>query len=395
MKDTRYFTTGQLAKRTGLTIRTLRYYDQIGLLIPDKEQTGSVRRYGVDDLRRLQQIQTLKYVGLSLEEIGHLMAAEAGAGWKIRESLLAQLDVLRQKMTHTGNVVRAIRRALEDADGLNDGGWNRLADIIQAVQTEQRWGEQYRNASRLQSRIHLYDRFCTNPYGWHRWVLERLGQEPDVSVLELGCGDGALWLRNADRIPKSWRITLTDLSDGMLDEARSRLKGLPQFKFLVVDAQEIPFHDGQFDKVIANNMLYHVENIPQAIGEMHRVLKEGGRLYTTTMSLEHLQEVEHLGASFDPEMQVLDRVIERFHLGNAPELLSPFFREIAPYLYEDSLRITEVKPLIDYMTSTPMNARLRLQGDAFDRFRGYVEAILEREGALLVTKENGMYIGRK
>lgn len=121
MKETTYFTTGQLSKWTGLTLRTLRYYDQIGLLTPDKEHTGAVRRYGVDDLRRLQQIQTLKYVGLSLDEIGDLLAAEAGLGWKIRNSLLAQLDVVRQKMLHTENVVKVIRGVLEDADGLGEG----------------------------------------------------------------------------------------------------------------------------------------------------------------------------------------------------------------------------------------------------------------------------------
>ncbi|WP_313637126.1 methyltransferase domain-containing protein [Paenibacillus sp.] len=395
MKETTYFTTGQLSKWTGLTLRTLRYYDQIGLLTPDKENTGAVRRYGVDDLRRLQQIQTLKYVGLSLDEIGDLLAAEAGLGWKIRNSLLAQLDVVRQKMLHTENVVKVIRGVLEDADGLGEGGWNHLADIIQAVQTEQKWGEQYRNASRLQSRIHLYDRFCTNPHGWHKWVFDQLGQEPDVHLLELGCGDGSLWLCNADRIPKSWRITLTDVSEGMLEEARSRLKGLPQFKFLLVDAQEIPFHDGQFDKVIANNMLYHVQNIQRAIQEIHRVIKQDGHFYATTMSLRHLQEVEQLGTSYDPGMEVLDRVIENFHLNNAAGLLSPFFREVEPFIYEDSLRFTEVEPLIDYMISTPMNARLRLQGHVLDRFRAYVEEILKREGALLVTKENCMYKGRK
>ncbi|MBB3113024.1 ubiquinone/menaquinone biosynthesis C-methylase UbiE [Paenibacillus phyllosphaerae] len=384
-----------MAKWTGLTLRTLRYYDQIGLLIPGEDQIGAARRYNVNDLRRLQQIQTLKYVGLSLEEIGHLLAAERDAGREIRDSLLAQLDVLRQKMMHTENVVKAIRRALEEGEGSGEKGWNHLANIIQAVQTEQKWGEQYRSAARLQSRIHLYDRFSVNRHGWHRWVFEQLGTEPDVHVLEVGCGDGSLWQRNADRIPESWRITLTDRSEGMLDEARSRLQGLPQFKFLVIDAQDIPFHDGQFDKVIASNMLYHVQNIPQAIKEIHRVLRKGGQCYTTTMSLRHLQEVERLGTDFDPEMEVLDRVIERFHMDNAAEQLSPFFHEILPFHYEDSLIITESEPLIEYMTSTPMNARSRLQGATLDRFKAYVEQILEREGALRVSKENGLYKGRK
>ncbi|MFC4102575.1 MerR family transcriptional regulator [Paenibacillus xanthanilyticus] len=395
LSEPTYFTTGQLAKRTGLTLRTLRYYDQIGLLRPDKDQIGAARRYNVNDLGRLQQIQTLKYVGLSLEEIGQLLAGEADSGLEMRDSLRAQLDVLRQKIVHAENVVKAIRRALTDGDGLGERGWMHLAEIIQAVQTEQSWGEQYRSAGRLQSRIHLYDRFSTNRHGWHRWVFEQLGTERNVHVLEVGCGDGSLWLRNADRIPASWRITLTDISQGMLEEARNRLQGLPQFKFLLADAQDIPFHDEQFDKVIANNMLYHVRNIPQAIQEIHRVLKKGGQCCATTMSLRHLQEVERLGTEFDPAMEVLDRVLERFHLDNAADQLAPFFDEVQQLDYEDSLTITEAEPLIDYIISTPMNARSRLQGASLERFRAYVGQRLEKEGPLRVTKENGMYKGRK
>ncbi|MFB9327903.1 methyltransferase domain-containing protein [Paenibacillus aurantiacus] len=395
MQATTYFTTGELAKLTGLTLRTLRYYDQIGLLIPAKDQAGIARRYDTNDLRRLQQIQTLKYVGLSLDEIRGLLAAEAETERTIRDSLLSQLDILRQKMVHTENVAKAIRTALDVDDGVGGGTWSQLARIIQAVQIEQGWGEQYRSAARLQTRIHLYDRFSTNPQGWHNWVLDQLGEEQGIHLLEVGCGDGSLWLRNIDRIPPSWRITLTDQSMGMLEEARNRLKGQPQFKFIQMDVQDIPFHDEMFDKVIANNMLYHVPDIPRAIHELYRVLKHGGELYTTTMSLRHLQEVEQLGASFDPDMEVLDRVIERFNLDNAPELLLPYFQELRSCLYEDRLLITEAEPLIDYMTSTPMNARSILQSKERERFRVYIENILERQGPIWVTKENGMYIGRK
>lgn len=395
MRESDTFTTGELARRTGLTLRTLRYYDQIGLLKPDSRRNGAARKYDAEDVGRLQQIQTLKYVGLSLEEIAKLLETDADSGWDIRDSLFAQLEVLRRKAAHTESIVKAIRRVLEVGGGADENGWDRLADIIRSVQAETSWGEQYRNAGRLQSRMSLYDRFSANPYGWHRWVFDQLGRAQEIHVLELGCGDGSLWLRNADRIPNAWRITMTDASEGMIEEARSRLRGLPRFKFLAADAQEIPFHDEQFDIVVANNMLYHVRNIPQALQEIHRVLKRDGFLFAATMSLRHLQEVERLGTAFDPEMKVIDRVIERFHQDNAVGLLSPLFRDVEPLVYEDSLRITEAEPLIDYMVSTPMNARSRLQGQAMDRFRAYVEKILEREGALRVTKENVMYRGRK
>ncbi len=60
---------GEVAERTGLTRRTLRYYDELGLLVPSQRSTGDYRLYDEDDLLRLLQIQNLKAIGLSLPEI--------------------------------------------------------------------------------------------------------------------------------------------------------------------------------------------------------------------------------------------------------------------------------------------------------------------------------------
>ncbi|MEK5067913.1 MerR family transcriptional regulator [Sporosarcina sp. FSL K6-1508] len=60
---------GDLAKLTGLTVRTLRYYDQIGLFSPSEYSESGHRLYNKADLARLQQIQSLKQMGLSLEEV--------------------------------------------------------------------------------------------------------------------------------------------------------------------------------------------------------------------------------------------------------------------------------------------------------------------------------------
>ena len=60
---------GDLAKRTGLTVRTIRYYEELGLLESVKRLDGGVRVYTNDDMRRLRFIQRLKMLGLSLQEM--------------------------------------------------------------------------------------------------------------------------------------------------------------------------------------------------------------------------------------------------------------------------------------------------------------------------------------
>jgi len=389
-----YLTTGELAKRTGLTVRTLRYYDQIGLLTPKEHLSGIGRKYTLRDLERLQRIQTLKYVGLSLKEIKDILDAEPRSEEGMQRSLEAQLDVLQKKIAHAEHIVHAIRKTLRT---LEDGpNCDSFEELIQAVQKEENWGEQYRTSARLQTRIHLYDKFSTNPHGWHRWLFESLDLVPNARVLEVGCGDGTLWLRNADRIPEGWRVTLTDISNGMVEEARFRLSRDPSpFVFLHADVHRLPFHEEQFDLVLANNMLYHISDIPLAVAEIHRVLKPGGAIYSSTMSTRHLQELEDLATSFDPDLRVLDQAIFRFHFDNGMEHLSSHFTNLRLLHYNDQLLVNEVDPLIEYMTSTPMNARKILVGPPLERFRAHVGHLLKQIGVFRMTKENGVFIGRK
>jgi DNA-binding transcriptional MerR regulator len=60
---------GELAKRTGLTVRTLHHYDEIGLLKPSLHSEGGYRLYTAADIARLQRVLSLRQLGFGLEEI--------------------------------------------------------------------------------------------------------------------------------------------------------------------------------------------------------------------------------------------------------------------------------------------------------------------------------------
>jgi DNA-binding transcriptional MerR regulator len=62
-------TVGELARRTGLTVRTLHHYDEIGLLRPSRHSGAGYRLYTVRDVARLQQVRSLRQLGFSLEEV--------------------------------------------------------------------------------------------------------------------------------------------------------------------------------------------------------------------------------------------------------------------------------------------------------------------------------------
>src|SRR5919198_6183212 len=107
--------------------------------------------------------------------------------------------------------------------------------------------QQYASSEKLHTRASLHTRFGQNEMPWPRWVFDRLELSTTARVLELGCGSGTLWSENADRLGAGWEVLVTDFSTGMVETARSSLKGLSQFMFAVVDAQDIPYAEAAFD----------------------------------------------------------------------------------------------------------------------------------------------------
>jgi DNA-binding transcriptional MerR regulator len=83
---------GELAKHTGLTVRTLHHYDAIGLLAPSARSDAGYRLYNAADIGRLHAIQALRLLGLPLSEIGGLLGAESGALPTIIQRQIASLD---------------------------------------------------------------------------------------------------------------------------------------------------------------------------------------------------------------------------------------------------------------------------------------------------------------
>ena len=82
---------GELARETGLSVRTLHYYDEIGLLAPSQHTASGHRLYGAADLARLQQIKSLRQLGFSLEQIRDCLNGPDFSPLRLVESHLARL----------------------------------------------------------------------------------------------------------------------------------------------------------------------------------------------------------------------------------------------------------------------------------------------------------------
>jgi ubiquinone/menaquinone biosynthesis C-methylase UbiE len=250
--------------------------------------------------------------------------------------------------------------------------------------------DQYQDARNLNARVNIHDRFSTNPYGWFKWVFDTLVRLPaDSRILELGSGPGLLWKSCINRIPGGWKITLSDLSPGMLDAAwRNLVVTGRAFQFKEIDAQSIPFEDETFDVVIANHMLYHVPDRSRALSEIKRVLKPGGHFVATTAGEKHLHEIldwfRQIHESDAWQMFVVD-----FTLENGTEQLQHYFSRVTLSRYEDHLQVTEVQPLMDYILSTIKVQEL--PKDKLGLLRQNLEEELEEKGSISITKDSGLF----
>jgi ubiquinone/menaquinone biosynthesis C-methylase UbiE len=108
------------------------------------------------------------------------------------------------------------------------------------------------------------------------WALQGVDLRGDV--LEIGCGSGAMAAEVLRRYPDV-RMTATDYDDSMVDVARRRLAPFgARAEVRQADATALPFPDASFDAALSFIMLHHVVAWEQAVAELIRVLRPGGRL---------------------------------------------------------------------------------------------------------------------
>ncbi|WP_392673899.1 MerR family transcriptional regulator [Streptomyces sp. LN785] len=104
----RRWSIGELADASGLTVRALYHYDEIGLLSASERTASGHRRYTEGDLRRLYRVRALRSLGLSLEEIARVLANRTDDPVTMRGLLAAQLRSLEEQAEHIGRITHRI-----------------------------------------------------------------------------------------------------------------------------------------------------------------------------------------------------------------------------------------------------------------------------------------------
>lgn len=131
---------GDLARRTGLTVRTLHHYDEIGLLKPSGRSEAGYRLYSQADVQRLHGIQTMRQMGLALSDIGALLAGDGMAPERIIGQQIRSLDQQIAQATELRGRLTMLR------DGLMAGAEPDMGNWLEALALMTTYGKYFSSA---------------------------------------------------------------------------------------------------------------------------------------------------------------------------------------------------------------------------------------------------------
>lgn len=393
MKKEGYYSSGEFARMSHITLRTVRYYDKKNILKPSLVTENGTRFYTDEDFTKLQQILLLKYLGFSLEDIREMTVNELDYHYMLN-SLHIQQKLVRDRIEQMQLVEQAIADTAEAMEAKQTIDWSQMLNLIHLTGMESSLKNQYESASNISARIRLHNMYSQNHEGWFPWIYGKCNLSPGMKILEIGCGDGTLWTMNRAKLPENVSITLTDPSQGMLRDARRAIgTDDTRFHFESCSGEALPYEDGSFDLVIANHVLFYCDEIEKVCSEVNRVLAPGGHFLCSTYGSRHMQEVSQLAQGFNEHIRLSgEQLFERFGRDNGAQVLANFFENPEWIAYEDCLIVTEADPLISYILSCHGNQNQYLL-DHYREFRGYVHRSIG--DGFRITKDAGIFILQK
>jgi DNA-binding transcriptional MerR regulator/phospholipid N-methyltransferase len=390
-----FYTAGELAKLTGVSYKTIRHYHKIRLLVPENYTACGYRQYSMKSVEALQRILMLKYLSFSLEEIQKILVEE-----DISDTFSKQEKLLQAQQEHLAQILKAVKE-IQQVSGTER--WEKTLKIIHMTQQKEEIIKQYKESGNLQKRINIHA-YSTSKTNWYQWVFDGLQLESGMKVLELGCGNGMLWIAMRHQLPKDLQIFMTDSSENMLQSAKNKIgeyaelykeKNI-QFVFLQKDAESFSIEENGFDRIIANHMLYHVtnENRYKLLETCERLLKSEGMFYASTVGNTHLRELFSLVKEFDHKIDVPNWMTKNFELENGAEQLKQVFANVMVEEQDNDLLVPNPQAIYDYIDSWPGNVKEILNGREKEWMK-YLQTKISEETPYFIHKSTGAFKASK
>ncbi|PEB51482.1 MerR family transcriptional regulator [Bacillus pseudomycoides] len=145
----------KVGELTGVTVRTLRYYDKIGLLKPASKTEGGHRLYTNEEIKKLQQVQFLKKIGFSLHEIKNMLASSE---WDWSDSLKSQLSFVIKEQENLKKIELSIRELIHGIAIEGEENWIAIQKIMKLSSKDKEIQQYYRESVFKDREIKLWEK---------------------------------------------------------------------------------------------------------------------------------------------------------------------------------------------------------------------------------------------
>ena len=380
-------TSGEIAKKAGVSQKAVRLYDEKGLLKPTGYSEGNYRLYDKEALQILEKIVALKQIGFSLEEIRDNLTS--GDAKDIEEALKMQLSIMEEKRYKIEMVIDAINRTLARKEEKLD--WDDVANIVQSVTLDQAADLGHWKA--LQHTV---------SEDWYVQIFRSMKFEANKKVLDLGCGFSKIWRNNWDIIPEGTKIFAYDIPGSWADDFAKYIgeneAKLPKdvsidltFEDLEKDAAWAKIDNEQkYDRIILHYVYDEVKDFEAIVAKAGKVLNNGGFFSVNgpdvavwdTYFKNVLDEVG-IDTSFIDE-RVAENTRER---DGFVAMLGKYFSEIVTIELHSSFRFDKADDIYEWMQK-----RYESQAKLFEtnkrKIKDYFENKIAKDGEIIITTDS-------
>ncbi len=251
---------------------------------------------------------------------------------------------------------------------------------------------QYSDPQKLEIRIQTHREYTVGDDSWLPRLVAHLALSAGLGVLDVGCGHGSM---HSQLVEAGARLVGLDRSFGMLLAARAHGRVM----YLQGDVQELPFADATFERVLAAHVLFHIPRREQALAEMRRVIRPGGRVVISANGAETFQPLLSIHAEAAQAAGYATRPGPEawFSLDHLP-LVQSVFPGATRHEVRSALLFPTAEPalrfyatgIVDRIEDAPTDGSHRPRLLALVRDR--IEAIVAAEGAFHVPKSTGFFV---
>jgi ubiquinone/menaquinone biosynthesis C-methylase UbiE len=255
----------------------------------------------------------------------------------------------------------------------------------------------------LLKRIDLHKQFGGRDID--QWMLDLLKPAAEEKILDVGCGAGKQCFLYHKVTGGKAEITGGDVNADLLARARQENTRIGEaVTFMELDFnQRFPFEDGRFDLQSCCFAIYYAADIPFTIAEMHRVLRPGGRLFTTGPLPENkrlfYEIIQQATGKPIPPMPGSSR-----YGSQILDSMKTIFSSVEVHVFENPLTFPSVEPFLEYARASLSEDRKLWTGlfQGKEEFHKVMEQItlaagkrLQADGQLVMTKVVGGFLATK